>query len=60
MPSGGEGGKGSTQVGKRVHSPQESKKLTALIPSKDYTWEIGVASTGTPLFAFTYLVGYPV
>jgi hypothetical protein len=44
----------------RVYSPQELKELTARIPCKDYAWEIGLASTGTPIFAYTYLVGYPV
>jgi len=44
----------------RVYSPQELKELTALIPCEGYAWETGLASTGTPLFAFTYLLGYPV
>jgi hypothetical protein len=43
----------------RVYSPRKLKELTDSIPSNDYTWEIGQASTGTPIFAFTYLVGYP-
>jgi hypothetical protein len=43
----------------RVYSVQELQELADSIPSSDYTWEIGVASTGTPIFAFTYLVGYP-
>jgi hypothetical protein len=43
----------------RVYSVQELKALTASLADNDYTWEIGVASTGTPVFAFTYLVGYP-
>jgi len=43
----------------RVYSVQELKALAASLPGNDYTWEIGVASTGTPVFTFTYLVGYP-
>ena len=43
----------------RVYSVQELQALTASLPDNNYTWEIGVASTGTPVFAFTYLVGYP-
>jgi hypothetical protein len=44
----------------RVYSVQDLKELTEPFQSNDYTWEIGQASTGTPLFVFTYLVGYPV
>jgi hypothetical protein len=44
----------------RVYSPQELKELTTPIPCEGYAWETGVASTGTPIFSFTYLVGYPV
>ena len=44
----------------RVYSPQDLKELTDSLPSKDYTWEAGQASTGTPIFVFTYLIGYPV
>jgi hypothetical protein len=44
----------------RTYSLQELKELTGSCPSKDYTWEIGTASTGTPIFTFSYLVGYPV
>ncbi len=43
----------------RVYSPQELAELTASLESKEYAWEMGQASTGTPLFVFTYLVGYP-
>ena len=43
----------------RVYSVQELRELTASIDSQDYVWEIGKASTGTPVFDFTYLVGYP-
>lgn len=44
----------------RVYSVQELRELTGSLPNHDYTWEAGQASTGTPLFVFTYLVGYPV
>ncbi len=44
----------------RVYSPQALRVLTMSIPCGDYVWEIGQALTGTPLFVFTYLVGYPV
>jgi hypothetical protein len=43
----------------RVYSPQELRELTNQIQCDQYIWEIGQASTGTPLFVFTYLVGYP-
>ena len=44
----------------RVYSPRALRMLTTSIPCGDYVWEIGQASTGTPLFVFMYLVGYPV
>jgi len=44
----------------RVYSAQELKELTDPLQSNDYRWEIGLASTGTPIFEFTYLLGYPV
>jgi hypothetical protein len=43
----------------RVYSPQELDELTAQVSCEGYVWESGRASTGTPLFDFTYLVGYP-
>jgi hypothetical protein len=43
----------------RVYSPQELQELTAHIHCEDYIWEMGQASTGTPIFVFTYLMGYP-
>jgi hypothetical protein len=43
----------------RVYSVQELKVLVDSAQSKGYIWEIGQASTGTPVFLFTYLVGYP-
>lgn len=44
----------------RVYSPQELEELTSSFLSADYIWEIGQAPTGTPIFTFAYLVGYPV
>ena len=44
----------------RVYSQNDLRELTRSLVCKDYAWEIGQASTGTPLFVFTYLVGYPV
>jgi hypothetical protein len=44
----------------RAYSVQELEELTDLVPSDGYHWEAGLVSTGTPLFAFTYLLGYPV
>ena len=43
----------------RVYSTRELEELAASIPAKGYTWEIGLAPTGTPVFDFVYLVGYP-
>jgi hypothetical protein len=44
----------------RVYSPEELQALTQPFQSGDYTWEIGVASTGTPVFEYTYLLGCPL
>ncbi len=44
----------------RTYSPKELKELTDSCTSSGYTWEVGYAPTGTPVFLFTYLVGYPV
>jgi hypothetical protein len=44
----------------RVYSPQDLKELTDPLQSKDYAWEAGLASTGMPIFEFTYLLGYPI
>ena len=44
----------------RVYSVEELMQLTDPLQSNDYIWESGQASTGTPLFVFTYLLGYPV
>jgi hypothetical protein len=43
----------------RVYSVEELKELIKPLQSDDYTWEAGQASTGTPVFIFTYLIGYP-
>jgi hypothetical protein len=43
-----------------VYSLQNLKELTEPLQRQDYTWEMGKASTGTPLFDFTYLIGYPI
>lgn len=43
----------------RTYSPRELKELSDSCAPNDYIWEIGYAATGTPIFAFTYLVGYP-
>jgi len=44
----------------RVYSEKEFWELVEPLHREGYTWEIGQASTGTPLFVFTYLLGYPV
>ncbi len=43
----------------RGYSPDALNELTAPLARPDYAWEAGQASTGTPIFTFTYLVGYP-
>ena len=43
----------------RVYSPRELKLISGRLRAPDYVWEIGTASTGTPLFEYVYLVGYP-
>lgn len=43
----------------RVYGLDQLRELTSAIDCHDYTWEMGVAETGTPIFAFTYLLGYP-
>ena len=44
----------------RVYSPAALDELTAQVSGEDYAWESGCASTGTPIFQFTYLMGYPI
>lgn len=44
----------------RVYSLRELGELTASIERPGYAWEMGVAPTGTPVFEYTYLIGYPV
>lgn len=43
----------------RGYSTEALHELADPLESPDYVWEIGEASTGTPIFTFTYLVGYP-
>ncbi len=43
----------------RVYSPGELRAMAASIRCDHYEWEIGQMPTGTPLFVFTYLLGYP-
>lgn len=44
----------------RVYSERELQALVDPLQQEGYHWEVGRVSTGTPLFAFTYLLGYPV
>ena len=44
----------------RVYSQTDLKEFIHSLACEDYAWEIGQASTGTPLFVFTYLLGYPL
>jgi hypothetical protein len=44
----------------RVYSPADLKELTEPFQQKDYVWEMDLASTGTPIFQYTYLLGYPI
>jgi len=44
----------------RVYSLRDLKEITDSLHCKTYIWEMGEASTGTPLFVYTYLLGYPV
>jgi hypothetical protein len=44
----------------RVYSPAQLRELVKPLQSDGYRWEIGQASTGTPIFVFTYLLGYPL
>jgi hypothetical protein len=44
----------------RVYSPKALMELVEILHSENYVWEAGTASTGTPIFEFTYLIGYPV
>lgn len=43
----------------RTYSPAELDELTGTIQIPGYVWQSGTASTGTPIFEFTYLIGYP-
>jgi len=44
----------------RVYSPQDMDELTSRISCHNYVWGTGQVSSGTPLFMFTYLLGYPL
>ena len=44
----------------RVYTEKELRVLISQLTDDDYRWEIGKVSTGTALFEFTYLLGYPV
>ena len=44
----------------RVYSPEALHKLVQPLQLPDYYWEVGTASTDTPVFTFTYLLGYPL
>jgi len=44
----------------RVYSLDELRELFEPLQSENYIWETGYASTGTPVFDFIYLIGYPV
>ena len=44
----------------RVYSATELRELVASTCCEDYVWDIGTVSTGMPLFALGYLIGYPV
>jgi hypothetical protein len=44
----------------RVYSPDELLELVKPFERQDYRWEGGRVSTGTPLFEFTYFLGYPL
>jgi len=43
----------------RVYSVEELNNLVNPIKNTKYIWETGLVSTGTPIFNFTYIVGYP-
>jgi hypothetical protein len=43
----------------RVYSSQELQKLITPLQNEDYTWEISVVTTGTPMFDYTYLLEIP-
>jgi hypothetical protein len=44
----------------RVYSSEELADMAGSLICQDYAWETGKASTGTPVFDYIYLVGYPV
>jgi hypothetical protein len=44
----------------RVYTQDQLERLVEPLQHPGYRWEIGRISTGTPLFEFTYLLGYPL
>jgi hypothetical protein len=44
----------------RGYSIEEMKELIKLLEGNGYAWEIGLAPTGTSIFDYTFLIGYPV
>lgn len=44
----------------RGYKPRDLEALTRPFQGADYAWETGLAPTGTPIFEYTYLIGYPV
>ena len=44
----------------RVYSVEELNGLVEPLKRGNYAWEAGQAGTGTPVFNFTYLIGYPI
>ena len=43
----------------RVYTPQDLEEMSGQLRAPDYAWEIGTVSTGTPIFEYVYLLGYP-
>lgn len=43
----------------RTYSPAQLRELNQSIDCPGYRWKAGLASTGTPIFGFSYLIGYP-
>jgi hypothetical protein len=43
----------------RTYGPDDLQSLADSIQCEGYSWETGRASTGTPVFDFVYLIGYP-
>ncbi len=43
----------------RVYSIKELNSFVEPIRKSNYVWETGQVGTGTPIFNFTYIIGYP-